>query len=56
MLKMEATCSSGTSVDFQKTKRHYIPEDRTLDNHCRENLEMNMKKTESNFRLKHIMY
>jgi hypothetical protein len=29
-LKMEATCSSETSVDFQRAKRCYIPEDRTL--------------------------
>jgi hypothetical protein len=29
-LKMEATCSSETSVDFQRTTRRYIPEDRTL--------------------------
>jgi hypothetical protein len=29
-LKMEAKCSSETSVDFQRTTRHYIPEDRTL--------------------------
>jgi hypothetical protein len=28
-LKMKATCSSETSVDFQQSKRHYIPEDRT---------------------------
>jgi hypothetical protein len=26
-LKMEATCSSETSVDFQRTTRRYIPED-----------------------------
>jgi hypothetical protein len=29
-LKMEVTCSSETSVDFQRTTWHYIPEDRTL--------------------------
>jgi hypothetical protein len=29
-LKMKAICSSETSVDFQQTARHYIPEDRTL--------------------------
>jgi hypothetical protein len=29
-LKMEATCSSKTLVDFQRTTWHYIPEDRTL--------------------------
>jgi hypothetical protein len=27
---MEATCSSETSVDFQRTTRRYVPEDRTL--------------------------
>jgi hypothetical protein len=29
-LKMEATCSSETSVDYQRTIQSYIPEDRTL--------------------------
>jgi hypothetical protein len=29
-LQKEATCSSETSVDFQRTIRRYIPEDRTL--------------------------
>jgi hypothetical protein len=29
-LKMEATCSSELSVDFQRTTRHYIPEDGIL--------------------------
>jgi hypothetical protein len=29
-LKMEATCSSESSVDFQRTTRRYIPEDKTL--------------------------
>jgi hypothetical protein len=29
-LKMEATCSSETSVDFQRSTWRYIPEDRTL--------------------------
>jgi hypothetical protein len=38
-LKMEATCSSVTSVDFHRTTWHYIPEDRTLDNHCWANLK-----------------
>jgi hypothetical protein len=28
-LKMEAICSSETSIDFQRTTRRYIPEDRT---------------------------
>jgi hypothetical protein len=32
-LKMEATISSETSVDFQRTKRQYIAQDRTLC-HC----------------------
>jgi hypothetical protein len=31
-LEMEKAFSSETSVDFQRTKRLYIPEDRTL--HC----------------------
>jgi hypothetical protein len=30
ILKMEVICSSETSVDFQRTTRHYIPEDRSL--------------------------
>jgi hypothetical protein len=29
-LKMAATCSSETSVDFQRITWRYIPEDRTL--------------------------
>jgi hypothetical protein len=29
-VKMVSTCSSEMSVDFQRTTRHYIPEDRTL--------------------------
>jgi hypothetical protein len=37
-LKMEAACSSETSVDIQRTTRRYIPEDRTLLNHGCENL------------------
>jgi hypothetical protein len=28
---MEAVCSTETSVDFQRTTRRYIPEDRTLN-------------------------
>jgi hypothetical protein len=38
-LKMEAICSSETSVDTQLTTRRYIPEDGTLHNHCCENLK-----------------
>jgi hypothetical protein len=38
-LKMEALCSSEMSLDFQQTAQHYIPEDRTLPNHCSENLK-----------------
>jgi hypothetical protein len=37
-LKIEATCSSETFVDFQQTTRRYIPEDKTLHNHRCENL------------------
>jgi hypothetical protein len=36
-LNIEAICSSETSADFQRTARHYIPEDSTLHNHCCEN-------------------
>jgi hypothetical protein len=32
-------CSSETSVDFQRTTRRYIPEDRPLHNHCCECLK-----------------
>jgi hypothetical protein len=38
-LKLEATFSSETSLDFQRTARRYIPEDRTLHNPHRENLK-----------------
>jgi hypothetical protein len=38
-LKMEAICSSKTSVDFQRTTWRYIPEDSTLHNHPCENLK-----------------
>jgi hypothetical protein len=30
ILKMEATCQSETSVDFEQTTRHYITGDRTF--------------------------
>jgi hypothetical protein len=33
-LKMEAICSSETPVDFQRTTRHYIPEDSILIDCC----------------------
>jgi hypothetical protein len=32
-MKMEAVCSSETSVDSQRTTRRYIPEDGTLQNY-----------------------
>jgi hypothetical protein len=38
-LKMEAICSSETSVDTQRTTRHYIPQDGTLHNHRCENIK-----------------
>jgi hypothetical protein len=41
---MEATCSSETSVDFQRTTRRYIPEDGTRLNHRCENLKSDIKK------------
>jgi hypothetical protein len=38
-IKMEVTCSSATSVDFQRTTRRSISEDRTRHNHSCENLK-----------------
>jgi hypothetical protein len=38
-LKREAACSSEMSVDFRRTTRHYIPEDRALRNHRCENFK-----------------
>jgi hypothetical protein len=38
-LKMEAICSSETSVGSQWTTRRYIPEDGTIHNHRIENLK-----------------
>jgi hypothetical protein len=38
-LKMEATCSSETMVDFHRTTRRYIPEYWLLHNHRCENLK-----------------
>jgi hypothetical protein len=38
-MNMETICCSETSVDFQRTTRRYIPEDRTVHNHPCENLK-----------------
>jgi chromosomal replication initiation ATPase DnaA len=38
-LKVEAICSSETSVETQRTTRRHIPEDDTLHNHRCENLK-----------------
>jgi hypothetical protein len=38
-LKTEETCPSETSVDFQRTTRQYIPEDRTVHDNRYENLQ-----------------
>jgi hypothetical protein len=38
-LKMKATSSTKTLVDFEETTWHFIPEDRTLHNHGCENLK-----------------
>jgi hypothetical protein len=43
-LKMEATCSSETSADFQRTTQRYIPEDRILHNQPCENLKFCMSQ------------
>jgi hypothetical protein len=37
--KMEVTCSSETSLEFQRTTQHYFPDHRTLHNHRCENLK-----------------
>jgi hypothetical protein len=42
-LKMEAICSSETSVDFQRNTRRYITEESTIHNHCCENLKSYME-------------
>jgi hypothetical protein len=42
LLKTEATCFSEMSVDFKRTTRRYIPEDRNLHNHRCENLKSYM--------------
>jgi hypothetical protein len=39
---MEATFSSETSVDFQRTTQRYNPEESTLRNHRRKNFESYM--------------
>jgi hypothetical protein len=36
---MKATCSSETSVDFQRTTWRYVPEDKNLHYHRCENLK-----------------
>jgi hypothetical protein len=42
-LKMEAACSSETSVNFQRTMHRYIPADRTLNNRRCENFKSYIK-------------
>jgi hypothetical protein len=42
-LKIEATCSSETSVYFQRTTWCYVLEDRTLHNHRYEDLKSYVK-------------
>jgi hypothetical protein len=36
-LKLEAICSFETSVEFDRTTRRFIPEDKTLLNHLKSN-------------------
>jgi hypothetical protein len=43
-MKTEAICFYETSVDFQRTTRRCIPEDRTLHNHWCENLRPCIEK------------
>jgi hypothetical protein len=45
-MKMEATFSCETSVDFQRTTGRYFPEDRMLYNHRCENLRSYIRKIE----------
>jgi hypothetical protein len=55
-LKMEEICSSETSVDFQRTA---ISQDRTLHNHCCENLKSYKKFLDGNLlipSIKQIQY
>lgn len=40
-IKIEAICSTETSVDFHRTKRRYNPEERTHNSLRRENLKSN---------------
>jgi hypothetical protein len=44
-MKMEATCSSETSVNFERSTRRYIPKDRTFHNHLCANLKSYMAPT-----------
>jgi hypothetical protein len=50
-LKIEEICSSETSVDLQRTKRRYIPEDRTLNSETYSNV-CTKRKRRSNKTLK----
>jgi hypothetical protein len=45
--RWQAKCSSETSVDFQRTTRRYIPEERTLHNHRYENLKFYIEELDS---------
>jgi hypothetical protein len=47
-LNMEATCSSETPVDFQRTKWHYIAEEKALHNRRCENLKYYIFKNNTN--------
>jgi hypothetical protein len=43
-LKMEAICSSETSVEFQRTTGRYIPENGTLHNYCSDKIKSYINK------------
>jgi hypothetical protein len=47
ILKMEATCSSKRSVDFQRTTRRCIPEDGTVHNDSCENFKSYKRTSKS---------
>jgi hypothetical protein len=47
----DITCSSDTSVDFQRTARRYIPEDRTLHFNVNSNEKRSGSNTKGPFRM-----
>jgi hypothetical protein len=48
-LMMKGTCSSETSIEFQRTALHYVLEDRIFPNHSCENLKYYNNKDDDNY-------